>query len=827
MKTLRNAHCSWPNQRFAFAIISAAARVALGGTAIGMTLATPWAMAAEPITKTTSHSIAAGPLSEVLVHYAAASEVQLVLKQDTLAGLHSEGLQGRYTEQGGFAKLLEGSGYEAANQGGSTYVLRKLPTPVNTSSRSGSTLDAVTVTAAAMSSGTTEGSGSYAAKHSNTSNKLNLSPRETPQTLTIITREQMDDAGMSTVDDALKAVSGVFAVDGGSIGSNFYSRGFSLQAQVDGMAAPSGIDSGNRSPKFDSAFVDRVEVLQGAAGLLAGAGSPGGTVNMVLKRPTDTFQAQAELQVGSWKERRVVGDVSGSLVDSGSVRGRFVALSDSSDSFTDYVYRDRQAAYGIIEADLSSTTMLSASMQTQKDKSRGHFGVPFAANGSDAGLSRSSFWGDPDHLSVRDYTIYTVGLTQQLPSEWSLKANYSWQKTNNDIRNFSSISGALNPITGDGLSIVSRQRDYVSVMRSNVLDLYASGPFELLGRTHDLTLGFNGTNYRDENAGSGYSSIPTPINAFPYDPESLGPVPSGTLPSSSKTKTSNFGVYGVARWSLTDSLKLITGMRISNYERKNLVTGNIAPNESGVVTPYAGLVYDLNSQYSVYLSYSDIFNPQTNRSVDGSVLDPVVGANYEAGIKGELLNKRLNVSAAVFRLSQSNLAVLDESVPNNPSNACGGRCYTAAGKVVSEGIDLGVNGQISKGFNIAAGYTYTSAQYVAGPQKDQHFRTEQPRHSMRLSANYQLPSTNWSVGGNIAATSKAYKNGGSGASAWTIEQDALVLLGLNAKYRITPKTQLNLNISNLTDRRYRHLYGREYAPFGEPRKFTANLRHDF
>ncbi|MDR0260096.1 MAG: TonB-dependent receptor, partial [Comamonas sp.] len=224
---------------------------------------------------------------------------------------------------------------------------------------------------------------------------------------------------------------------------------------------------------------------------------------------------------------------------------------------------------------------------------------------------------------------------------------------------------------------------------------------------------------------------------------------------------------------------------------------------------------------------SDIFNPQTNRSQDGNVLDPVVGANYEVGIKGELLNKRLNVSAALFRLAQSNLAVLDDSVPNNPSNACGGACYTAAGKVVSQGIDLGVNGQVSRELNLAAGYTYTSAEYVAGPQKDQRFRTEQPRHSMRLAANYQLPGTQWSLGGNVSATSKAYKNGGSGANAWTIEQGALVLVGLNAKYRITPKTQLNLVISNLTDRSYRHLYGREYAPFGEPRKFSANLRHDF
>ncbi len=813
---------AWPNERFALAILNGAIRAALGGTALGMAVATPLAMAAEPVAGATAHAIAAGPLSDVLAQYAAATGVQLVFEQATLAGLRSDGLQGRYTESEGFARLLRGSGYEAVRQGQSTYVLRKSPAPA----QSGIALDAVIVTAAAVPSGITENTGSYAARSSSTSSKLNLSQRETPQTLTVITREQMDDAGMTSVDDALRAVSGVTAVAGGSIGSNFYSRGFSMQAQVDGMTTAAGIDSGNRSPLYDSAFIDRVEVLQGASGLLAGAGTPGGTVNMVLKRPTRAFQAHAEAQAGSWNERRVVGDVSGALVDSGSIRGRVVALADTSDSFTDFVYRDHQAVYGIVEADLTSSTTVSASVLTQKDKSRGHFGVPFAANGSDAGLPRNSFWGDVDNRTIRDYTIYTLGLTQQLAGEWNLKASYSWQKTDNDIRNFNSLSGSLDPVTGNGLSIGSRQVNYVSALHSNVVDVYASGPFELLGRKHELALGINGTNTRDENAGTGYSGN-TPINVYTFNPEARGPVPAGRPGTSAHTKTSNFGAYGVARWSLTDALKLITGVRVSDYERRNLVTGAVAPRESGVVTPYAGLIYDIDSQYSAYVSYSDIFTAQSSRSQDGNVLDPIVGKNYELGVKGELLNKRLNVSAAIFHLAQSNMAVVDSSVPVNPANACGGTCYTAAGKVVSRGLDLGANGQITRELNLAAGYTYTDAQYVEGPQKDQRFRTEQPRHSLRLAANYQFPGSQWSLGGNVSATSRVYNSGVTGGTAWTIEQGALVLVGLHAKYRITPQTQVNLAVNNLTDRSYRNVYRREHALYGDPRQFTINLRHDF
>jgi outer membrane receptor for ferric coprogen and ferric-rhodotorulic acid len=341
-----------------------------------------------------------------------------------------------------------------------------------------------------------------------------------------------------------------------------------------------------------------------------------------------------------------------------------------------------------------------------------------------------------------------------------------------------------------------------------------------------MALGMNGSGYRDEYAGSGYPPS-TAVNVHTFNPALLGPVPEGGTPYSGDTKITSLGVYGVARWSLTDSLKLITGLRISNYESKNVVTGQVAPKETGVLTPYAGLVYDIDEQYSAYASYSDIFSPQTNRSADGSVLKPVVGANYELGIKGELLGKRLNVSAALFRLEQSNLAQQDDSVVPDPANVCGGTCYTAAGKVVSQGVDLGVNGQVGRHLNLAASYTYVNAEYAAGPKKGERYGTDKPRHSLRLTADYQLPGTGWSIGGNVAATSKTYKTSSSAAAPWTIRNRALVLVGLNARYRITPKTQVTLAVSNLTDRSYRSLYARNYSPFGEPRKFAVSLRHQF
>lgn len=777
-----------------------------------------------------SHDIAAGPLQSALSRFAAEARVTVSFVPQLVAGKRTNGLQGDYDAAAGLQALLAGTGLEAVARPGGIYVLQAQAQAAAAAPSAAAaperdlTPQEVTIVGVASRDGTTEGSGSYQARFNNTATRLTLSARETPQTITTITRQQIEDAGLTSLDEALKTVSGIFSQEQGTAGGSYYSRGFTLQAQVDGLATPAGINSGNRAPKFDNAFVDRVEVLQGAAGLLTGAGAPGGTVNSVRKRPTDAFQAQAEVQLGSWDARRVVGDVSGALVESGRVRARLVALHDKSDSFVDYVYRDRNAAYGIVEADLAPGTTISASIQYQQDDSLNYYGAPYAADGSDVGLPRSAFWGDVDYRLVRDYTIYTAGLTQQLAGEWQLKASYSRQKMLNNIDNFNSFTGSLNPATGGGLSI-SRIGRSTSVMHVDTADVYASGPFSLLGRRHELALGANGAVYRDEATGTG-STAAIPINLHTFDPTAFGPVGNGN-PTRSKSKTTNIGLYGVARWSLLDTLKLITGLRSSDYKSENALTGRVAPKETGEITPYAGVIYDLDAQYSAYASYSDIFNPTTNRSVDGNVLDPVVGANYEVGIKGELLDKRLNVSAAMFRLEQSNLSVRDDSVPVDPGNACGGTCYTAAGEVVSQGVDLGVNGKVGANLNVAAGYTYVDAEYKAGPQRGQRFGAEQPQHSVRLAANYKLPDTAWSFGGNLAGSSKIFRTGGAGAAAWTIRQGSLVLVGVNAKYQITPQTQALLVVSNLLDRNYRSLYLLNHSPYGEPRRLSVNLKHTF
>jgi|JI8StandDraft_1071087.scaffolds.fasta_scaffold10568_2 outer membrane receptor for ferric coprogen and ferric-rhodotorulic acid len=770
-----------------------------------------------------SYDIPPGSLDQVLGRFGRETGLMIAIDADLTAGQNSPGLNGRYTPTAGLDAILRPHGLEAVPGINGGYRLKRLPV-VNKGGEA--TLAPVTVTAEAVRDGTTEGTGSYKARYTNTATKLNLSPRETPQTVTVVTRQQMDDFGLTSVDDALKTASGIFVGDRGDNGSVYYSRGFEMQSQYDGIPNPIGIGESNQNPQVDNVFLDRVEVLQGAAGLLTGAGAPGGTINLVRKRPTETFQAQTEVQLGSWDQRRIVGDISGPLIASGNIRGRLVALADDSDSFVDYVYRNRRAAYGIVEADLTPETTISASIQYQKDTGRNQLGVPFAADGSEPGLSRSSYFGDANNRAIKSYTLYAVELSHRFSNDWRLKTAYTHQKTSNDTYNYGFISGDLDVSTGNGM-VIYRQPLLAQQYETDALDAYLSGPIEILGRKHELAFGINGSNKTSTWQG-GYGT-PVAFNAFTFNPADLGPITSvGSY--AGETKTTQLGMYGVGRFSLSDSLKLITGVRVSDYEDKDVLAGTTNTKESGVVTPYAGLIYDVNEQYSVYASYSDIFNPQSYRSAGGSYLKPVLGSNYEAGIKGELLNKRLNVAAAVFRLEQTNLPKVDDSIPYSATNACGGNCYIAADKVVSQGVDLSANGEIAPGWNVTTGYTFVNSKYATGENEGQRYMTSLPRHSLRLASAYKLPGTSWTVGGNVTAYSKAYTDGTSWISgnAYTIRRGELALVGLMAKYQIDPKTEVIMNVSNLFDRSYRaHLENRNYSTFGEPRNFSIALKYRF
>lgn len=758
--------------------------------------------------------IQAQPLADALNDWARQTQMQLIVQQGLVAGRTAPAISGQLTPMQALDRLLSGSGLIGIQEGPAMVVR---PAPAR---ESGAALAPVTVTAAQDRSGLSEGSASYAARSSGTATRLDLSLRETPQTLTVVTRQKIDDFALDSVEEVLESTSSIFIQRQGGDGAQYFTRGFRLQSQYDGMPNPLGIGEDNFSPSPDSAFLDRVEILQGASGLTSGAGEPGGTINLVRKRPTEQFQAHAEAQLGSWNKRRLVGDISTSLVESGKVRGRIVAVSDHSDSFTDYIFDNREGLYGIIEADLTDTTTLAASVTYQKNRFNSHYGVPMAPDGTDLRLPRSSFFGVSNGDSTRDSLSYTLHLDQRLAGGWRLKAGYTHART--DVDNVpSNLGGTLNVATGAGLRIFSalQQRE----TEADVIDAHASGPVQWFGRRHELAFGATASRSSYRNRLTDY--VPTDINIYAFDRASVTR-PAGVYPDwTAADTTEQQGVYGVARLNLADSLKWIVGGRMSWYEFK--AAGVSDQKENAVFTPYTGLVYDLGEHYTLYASYSDIFKPQSSRTAGGSTVKPVVGKNFEMGVKGEFLQKRLNASAAVFRLEQTNLAEVDPGVAYDEGNICRGFCYRAAGLVVSQGLDLGLHGEPAKGWQVGAGYTYVKSEYRRGEQQGLPYLSYAPDHILRAYTTYRIPGSDWTVGGNLRLQSKVFTQ----TESFHIQQKAYAVVGLMARYRISRQAEVGITINNLFDRRYYDSVG-SYSTkleniYGAPRHAAVNFRYAF
>ncbi|PKL96221.1 MAG: TonB-dependent siderophore receptor, partial [Gammaproteobacteria bacterium HGW-Gammaproteobacteria-7] len=285
------------------------------------------------------------------------------------------------------------------------------------------------------------------------------------------------------------------------------------------------------------------------------------------------------------------------------------------------------------------------------------------------------------------------------------------------------------PDRDTGLGLFSYPSEYQEKNKQLIADLYASGPFALAGREHELVVGGSWSKSELEDM-SWYDS--TTGTALPPLEDWTGSFPRPL--NDNGTNGSDFtdrmqSVYSAARWSLSDSLNLITGVRVVDVESSGGSYGvDKTTKYSSEIVPYVGLIYDLNEQYSVYASYTEIFDPQTEIDMSGARLAPVEGVNYEAGIKAELLDDKVNLSLAVFRTEQDNLAEFVEMVE-------GKNRYRSVDGITSEGYEVEVSGELLQGLQATAGYTFVDIRDA----EDQHAVTSSPKHMLRASSTYRIP----------------------------------------------------------------------------------------
>lgn len=233
-------------------------------------------------------------------------------------------------------------------------------------------LPEVKITSKAEKNRPSEKTKSYTVKSISTATRLNTSIRETPQSISVITRELLDNFRVLSVNEALSYATGIKVEQFETDRTEYTARGLNITSfQIDGLNSPISF-SGTNYGDLDMAVYDRIEVLRGANGLVAGTGNPSATINFIRKRPTTDFQAKANASIGSWDNRRLDADVSGALNADGSVRGRLVVTNQNRNSYLDRYSNERNVAYGVIEADLTENTNVAFGHTYQKNDSSGN-----------------------------------------------------------------------------------------------------------------------------------------------------------------------------------------------------------------------------------------------------------------------------------------------------------------------------------------------------------------------------------------------------------------------------------------------------------------------
>ncbi|GGE52145.1 TonB-dependent receptor [Halopseudomonas oceani] len=679
---------------------------------------------------------------------------------------------------------------------------------------------------------TTEDTGSYTTGETAAATHLPLSLRETPQAVTVITRQRMDDQQLNSVQEVLENTTGVESYQSDSERTSFYSRGFLINnIQYDGIPTVVGnIVNGSGIGSLDTAFYDRVEVVRGGSGLLTGTGNPSAAINLVRKRPTRDFSAAASLGAGSWDNYRSMGDISTPLTDDGRIRARLVGTYQDGHSYLDGYKPKRQSFYGIIEADLTSDTTVSLGYEYQDITPKGSTwgGLPlWFSDGTQAEYSRSKNYAQD--WSYWDNTLKTAfaEIEHRFANGWALRAVANQYRTEYDAELLGLVG---RPDRATGLGTYPNGAYPVALAseghsRQNTFDVMASGPFELLGRQHELVVGATSSRRKASQADIApfYAGL-VPVNVYDLSPAFPRPDFDAMARIPTRTRIKQNGVYSAARFSLAEPLKLIVGGRFSNYEIDD-VSGNSSLHykKSSEFTPYAGLIYDIDKSYSAYVSYTGIFNPQTDyRDSSGNVLTPSKGKTTEIGLKGAYMEGLLNASVALFETELDNAA---QMVAGTYTPA-GAQAYQGTDGTKSRGIELDVQGELARGWNIYAGIAHFTAQDGDGAR----LNTQLPRTTAQLFNTYQLPGQ-WSkltLGAGVQWQSRFYKAANTGTSTLGGEQDSYAIASLMGRYAITDQTNVAVNVNNVFDKEYALQKGDyDTVGYGAPRNVMVTLNYRY
>ncbi|HMN43514.1 MAG TPA: TonB-dependent siderophore receptor [Povalibacter sp.] len=635
---------------------------------------------------------------------------------------------------------------------------------------------------------------------------LDLAIEDTPQSISVVTAEQMEKFGTDNINDALRLATGINVEEWETNRTNYMSRGFDIKnTQIDGIGLPNnwGIVTGS----MDSFGYDKIEVIRGANGLLTGVGNAAGTINYVRKRPTNDVQGYLGVTLGSWDTKRIEADYSTPFTESGSWAGRVVAAAEEGDSWLRGKSDERAYVYGVIDGQIGERGTLTLGYSYQDANTDGNMWGAIVLNykdGTQAEFPRSSsttqdwsFWDTENQTAFAEFTY-------ALSDSWDVRLSYNYRSYEDDSKLFYVYTDYFDRgLNSDDTGLLPWPGSWPTEDESSLVDLTVNGEFDAWGRTHEAILGVS---YSRSQGTQFYRPFPdddpswyADLGAFPY---AGNVVPEPQWESAIVDSTMNQRLkraYGATRLALTDRFTAIAGFNWAEYHRDGESGGARFDQTESELSPYAGVTYQLTDNLLAYASYSDIYQPQDQDDVNGNYMDPSKGVNYEIGVKADWLDKRLLTTLALFTAEQENLATYAGQDPET------GQYYYVGLDVESKGVELEATGRLNDYVDVVFGFT---ALQLEDPQGADTY-TFVPRRTANLAISTTVPGlTQLELGlfGRWQSDIRTIDttNGGAEGSINTgvVRQDSYATLNFFAGWDITSHASLRFNANNLTDEKY-------------------------
>ncbi len=653
----------------------------------------------------------------------------------------------------------------------------------------------------------------YAATRSASATRTDTALHETPQSVSVVPRDVIDDISATRLQQALDQAGGVGRANnfGGQGLTTFTVRGFTTgEFYRNGFPINRGYPN---SP--DANTLERVEVLRGPAATLYGRGDPGGTFNVVTKQPLYEQRTTVGSQFTDQGLRRGTLDTGGPLDEEGRLAYRLNVMAEGGDSFRDDVESERYGIAPVLSWQVSDDTRIVLEgdfMRNNHPLDRGLTHYP----GQRGQPSHSTYYWEKgtDNTLHNDNDMVQLRFEHQLNDDWALAGGYQY------------LDGSLkgnaveaNGIAADGVTL-NRNFNYRKLeWTDHDFQLNVTGHFETAGFAHTLITGVEYEDY-DYRSIINRSRTPYPINIF--DPVLGQPRPAlGNVTTHDHEKLKTWAAFVQDQIALTERFKVLGGVRLERFEHQydDFTAANRDWQKAeNAVTPRVGVIYDLTDSVAVYANASKSFKPNSGAARQGGGFDPEEGKAYELGMKWAALDGLLNVDAAVFHTIKENVLTLDPVDPN---------FRIAAGEVRSRGFEVNVTGELTPEWRVIGGYAYVDAEVTRDNSLEKGTRLANiPRNAFNLLSVYEFRDGFWrglGLGVNLKYVDE--RGGQTTANSYTMSD--YTVTDLLSFYKVNEQLRLNLDVRNVFNKGYEEGAFNTYAYPGEPRTVQTGFTYTF